>query len=535
MAIDPSIALGIRPLQLADPLAQYSQFAQLQNAQNQNALAQYQLGAAQRADEMDRITSEAYKNSLTPEGTVNYNLLAANLSRGGAGKLVPAVLAAKAEQEGKAATLAKTQAETEELQRKAQEAKVKALGTGLLRGMSNPDDATLNSIFDDLDSNGVPTKGIRQQFAQIPDLNQRINVIRNYALSNEEGRKALEFVSPKTEKFDLDGRVVVFDLNPNSPTYKKEITGFEKTVSPSALLSSQTAIRGQDVAAATAERGQDIGAATAAAGQASVAETAAARLAADVKNWDRMDLLARDQLAAQIENWNNLDARAKATLQESVRSTNLQDARARAVLSETIRNNNVTAAQRNRQLSISEQNAARENDPDFQARMAQAKASGQAAGKDAATAARVLPNAIARSEELVGLLDQMIGKRDAEGKLEKGQAPYQGFKDAVGFGFGTRFIPGTPAANFDALFKQTQGGAFLEAFETLKGGGAISEKEGEKATAARTRMSLAQSEDEFVKAAQDYIRVLKNGVATAKNKLGGTSAKPNVIDFGSLK
>ena len=524
MAIDPSIALGIRPLQLADPLAQYSQFAQIQNAQNKNALAQYQLGAAQRADEMDRITSEAYKNSLTPEGGINYNLLAANLSRGGAGKLVPAVLAAKAEQEVKSATLSKTRAETEELERKSREAKVKALGTGLLRGMSNPDDATLNSIFDDLDSNDVDTKGIRQQFAQMPDLNQRINVIKNYALSTKEGREALEFVSPKLEKFDLDGRVAVFDLNPRSPTYKQEITGFEKTVSPDAALSAEVALLSQERVATTA-----------AAGQASVAETAAAKLAADVKNWDRMDLLARDQLAAQIENWNNLDARAKATLQETIRSTNLQDARARAALSETIRNNNVTAAQRNRQLSISEQNAARENDPVFQAKMAQAKASGQAAGKDAATAARVLPNAIARSEELVGLLDQMIGKRDAEGKLEKGQAPYQGFKDAVGFGFGTRFIPGTPAANFDALFKQTQGGAFLEAFETLKGGGAISEKEGEKATAARTRMSLSQSEDEFVKAAQDYIRVLKNGVATAKNKLDGTSAKPNVIDFGSLK
>jgi len=233
MAIDPSIALGIRPLQLADPLAQYSQFAQIQNAQNQNALAQYQLGAAQRADEMDRITSEAYKNSLTPEGTVNYNLLAANLSRGGAGKLVPAVLAAKAEQEGKAATLAKTQAETGELERKSREAKVKALGTGLLRGMSNPDDATLNSIFDDLDLNGVDTKGIRQQFAQMPDLNQRINVIKNYALSNEEGRKALEFVSPKPEKFDIGGKIVVLDMNPGSQTYKQEIQGYAKTLTPS--------------------------------------------------------------------------------------------------------------------------------------------------------------------------------------------------------------------------------------------------------------------------------------------------------------
>lgn len=280
MAIDPSIALGIRPLQLADPLAQYSQFAQIQNAQNQNALAQYQLGAAQRAEEIDRITNEAYKNSLTSEGGINYNMLAANLSRGGAGKLVPAVLAAKTEQEVKAANLAKTQAETEKLARESRDAKFKALGTGLLRGMSNPDDATLESIFGDLDSNGIDTKNIRQQFAQIPDLKTRQDVIRNYALSNKEGIEALKFVSPKTEKFDLDGKVVVLDLNPNSPTYKQEIKGFEKTVSPSALLTSQTAIRGQDIGAATTERGQDIVAATAAAGQASTAATAAARLAA---------------------------------------------------------------------------------------------------------------------------------------------------------------------------------------------------------------------------------------------------------------
>ena len=51
MPIDPRISLGVQPLQVADPMARYSQFAGIQNAQNQNALAQYQLSAAQRADE----------------------------------------------------------------------------------------------------------------------------------------------------------------------------------------------------------------------------------------------------------------------------------------------------------------------------------------------------------------------------------------------------------------------------------------------------------------------------------------------------
>ena len=51
MALDPRISLGVQPVQLSNPLDQYSKIAALQQAQNQNALAQYQLGAAQRADE----------------------------------------------------------------------------------------------------------------------------------------------------------------------------------------------------------------------------------------------------------------------------------------------------------------------------------------------------------------------------------------------------------------------------------------------------------------------------------------------------
>jgi hypothetical protein len=59
----------------------------------------------------------------------------------------------------------------------------------------------------------------------------------------------------------------------------------------------------------------------------------------------------------------------------------------------------------------------------------------------------------------------------------------------------------------------------LEAFEALRGGGSITEKEGEKATAARTRMSLAQSEKEFVTAAREYQDVIKVGVKRAQERL----------------
>ena len=51
MALDPNIALGVKSLELTNPLAQYGQLTAIQNAQNQNALAQYQLSSAQRSDE----------------------------------------------------------------------------------------------------------------------------------------------------------------------------------------------------------------------------------------------------------------------------------------------------------------------------------------------------------------------------------------------------------------------------------------------------------------------------------------------------
>lgn len=65
MALDPSISLGVRPMELANPLVQYGQIAQIQNAQNQNSLAQYQLGAAQRAEAKD----VARTNMLAQAGT----------------------------------------------------------------------------------------------------------------------------------------------------------------------------------------------------------------------------------------------------------------------------------------------------------------------------------------------------------------------------------------------------------------------------------------------------------------------------------
>jgi hypothetical protein len=120
----------------------------------------------------------------------------------------------------------------------------------------------------------------------------------------------------------------------------------------------------------------------------------------------------------------------------------------------------------------------------------------------------------------------MIGKpaeTDASGKVVKAASrPHPGFVDAVGATWkpGARFVPGTDAASFQAMYDQATGTAFLQAYETLRGGGQIANEEGKKATAAMTRMNLAQNEKEFATAAREFQDAIRTGVKNARVKAG---------------
>lgn len=190
----------------------------------------------------------------------------------------------------------------------------------------------------------------------------------------------------------------------------------------------------------------------------------------------------------------------------------------------------LTDARARENIAISQEKLKREGDPAFQQAMAVAKATGEAIAKNDVAAKQALPKIISDAQLALDVVDQMVGKqevRDAKGKLiQAATAPHPGFQDAVGATYlpGARFVPGTQAASFQALQNQVEGTAFLSAFEALKGGGAISEKEGEKATAARMRMTLAQNEGEYIKAAREFQDIVRKGVENAQRKAGGAGA-----------
>ncbi len=90
------------------------------------------------------------------------------------------------------------------------------------------------------------------------------------------------------------------------------------------------------------------------------------------------------------------------------------------------------------------------------------------------------------------------------------------------------FIPGTDATDFRVVADQLSGGAFLQAFESLKGAGQITEIEGQKATQAIARLNRAQSDAEYQTALLDLREVINAGV----ERMGGTPM-PLPEGFGS--
>ena len=110
--VNPNIALGVKSVEIQDPMAQYAKIAAIQGAQNQNALAQYQLGTAQRAEKTQNALAEAYAQSVDPAtGKIDYNKLTSLVAGGGAGAQLPAIQKSRLEYETAQTTQQKAQSD----------------------------------------------------------------------------------------------------------------------------------------------------------------------------------------------------------------------------------------------------------------------------------------------------------------------------------------------------------------------------------------------------------------------------------------
>lgn len=443
MATNPNIAMGVRGIELQNPLTQYGQVANIQSAQNQNALAQYQLANAQREQESTNALNEAYRSAYNPQtGDIDVNALRKTLSTGGFGSKLPGLEKSLNELEKQKLEALKLKGEVT-----AQPTKLEAEKTNLI-------DARLKQSRQFLDTINPADPNAPAAYIAWHEANHKDPILgpllEARGVTADQARARIEGAIQKGPQAFADllnasklGTEKFMELN--KPQYITENLGGTSRV---------TAVPG-------------LGGAPVKVSETVKTATAGEKL---------------------------VDARAKEN------------------------------------IAISQEKLKREGDPAFQQQMAAAKETGAAIAKNDVAAKQALPKIISDAQLALDVVDQMVGKqevRDAKGKLiQAATKPHPGFQDAVGATWkpGARFVPGTNAASFQALQNQVEGTAFLSAFEALKGGGAISEKEGEKATAARMRMTLAQNEEEYIKAAREFQDVVRTGVQNAQRKAGGGAA-----------
>jgi hypothetical protein len=90
-------------------------------------------------------------------------------------------------------------------------------------------------------------------------------------------------------------------------------------------------------------------------------------------------------------------------------------------------------------------------------------------------------------------------------------------ENATGVLAWTQALPGTPMHRFGQRAKQLEGQAFLQAFESLKGGGQITEIEGTKATQAMGQLATTQDAKDY----RDALTELRSILATAAERPEG--------------
>jgi hypothetical protein len=230
--IDPSIAMGYKPVQIENPLNQLAAYSQIQRGQQDQQLNALKMRQAQQDFDTQNALAEAYKGAFNPStGSLDYNLLTKQLAERGAGSAIPALLKTQRETQQAEATLGKTNVETQEAKRK--------LVTGMSRDLSrNPSDANIQAHFEDFASSKLFTpneiltaQAKRDQLLAMPIPDRQAYLASQGATAGE--------LKPTIKDTDIGGSILPRVLDAYSGAQISQGTPIKKTATPGELLVNQ--------------------------------------------------------------------------------------------------------------------------------------------------------------------------------------------------------------------------------------------------------------------------------------------------------
>lgn len=459
MALDPRIALGVQPM--PDPMQAAGRAMQLKSLLTQQDMQAMQLADAQRQQKERQVIGDAFRGALGADGNIDRTRMLSSLATSGLGHHIPAYQKQFMETDKAATDIANTRGQIDERafkMRRDQLGEVnKATAALLMRpAIEHRDviDMVVGLVHQGIITPEMGGATVQQLPSHPAQLRQ---FLMQQAMRGVETAKALELMTPKYEKVDTGGEVRFVDTNawtnPNPQALPKTMTPGE---------------------VATDARGRQANA------------IAAGNLA-----------VSRDRLA-----WDKTRPPAGTFVDTSG-----------GLVFGNPRDGTYRPATPVGMPGAAQPEAGQTAAPGVAAAPTRAADFGQPAlGKpkvqlDAEVKTlereKAMQNAASVAADALAVIDKAIA--------HPGRAISTGGTSLL---MADR-IPGTDAADFRAVRKQIEGKAFLQAFETLKGGGQITEIEGRKATEAIARLDVAQSDEEYLQALNDLRDVVARGYERA--------------------
>lgn len=244
MALDPSIALGVRPIELPNQLAQYGQVQQIQAYQRQNELAN-------RAIAQEDAANRAYANSFDPAtGQIDPNKLRQNMVSANLGTKLPAY--------------EKSMLEAAELRNKVGkgdfELRVQKANTAVkdIAGFTTRDEI-IADIERNMKAGNLDPEKAKQIISSVPQDSAQVPAWQLKTLRGILDAKDQLEQQFTSQDFGGGTRVIATPkFAGGGPAQVVSGSGITKTATPGDLLSNAATLRGQNMTDARARENIDI-------------------------------------------------------------------------------------------------------------------------------------------------------------------------------------------------------------------------------------------------------------------------------------
>jgi len=218
MALDPNIALNVRPLEVPNQLAQYAQLSQIRNAQNQNRMAEMQLQEYERA----RGEEEGLRNYLSRADVKTPEARAGLLKFGKTGREYIKTLT---EQDVAALNAKNVQSQIDEREFGTQKKKLDFAWSSV--GSAPTPQAAIEKITEGVKTGVFDMKTASAELQQLqnmtPEQYQQYRVQKVMGILDAKDK--LGFMLPKIARQEAGGVIVSIQDNPALPGYGKPIAG----------------------------------------------------------------------------------------------------------------------------------------------------------------------------------------------------------------------------------------------------------------------------------------------------------------------